>query len=73
MYLSQRCPPTFSVLREADLIASVKHGRVVQYHLKLSVLEEALLEFAQLMGIRETRPDATKTTKRLSPTLKDVK
>ncbi len=41
----------FSVLREADLIESRKIGTSIIYQLKLSVLEEALLGFAQLFGI----------------------
>lgn len=35
----------FAVLREADLIHAEKAGKSVIYHLKLSVLEEALLGF----------------------------
>jgi DNA-binding transcriptional ArsR family regulator len=42
----------FSVLREADLIASTKQGTTVVYSLNLTVLEDALLGFAQLVGIR---------------------
>jgi DNA-binding transcriptional ArsR family regulator len=41
----------FAVLREADLVDSVKQGTTVIYRLKLSVLEDALLGFAQLFGI----------------------
>ena len=40
----------FAVLREADLVASEKDGKSVVYHLKMSVLEEALLTFAQTFG-----------------------
>jgi DNA-binding transcriptional ArsR family regulator len=42
----------FSILREADLIASTKQGKTVVYCLKLSVLEEALAGFAGLLGIQ---------------------
>lgn len=42
----------FTVLREADLIASTKQGKTVVYCLKLSVLEDALLGFAELLGIQ---------------------
>lgn len=42
----------FSVLREADLVESSKQGTTVIYRLKLSVLEESLLGFAQLFGIQ---------------------
>lgn len=47
----------FNVLLAADLIAADKVGRTITYRLKLSVLEEALLEFAQAFGISalETR------------------
>lgn len=41
----------FAVLREADLIDSVKIGTTVTYQLKLSVLEDALLGFAGLFGL----------------------
>lgn len=40
----------FAVLREAGLIASEKRGTSVVYELQLSVLEEALLEFARAFG-----------------------
>lgn len=37
----------FAVLKEADLIHAEKAGKSVMYHLKLSVLEDALLGFVQ--------------------------
>jgi DNA-binding transcriptional ArsR family regulator len=40
----------FSVLMEADLIEAEKFGRSIVYRLKMSVLEEALLGFAQAFG-----------------------
>ncbi|MBN4046486.1 winged helix-turn-helix transcriptional regulator [bacterium AH-315-P15] len=40
----------FAVLREANLVASEKHGKSVVYQLKVSVLEDALLSFAQVFG-----------------------
>ena len=40
----------FAVLREAGLIASEKQAQTVTYHLQLSVLEEAMLGFAQAFG-----------------------
>ena len=49
----------FAVLKEADLIHAEKAGKSVIYHLKLSVLEEALLGFAQTFGIGAEAP-ATK-------------
>ncbi len=42
----------FAVLVEADLIAAQKQGRTILYQLKLSVLEDALLSFAQTVGLR---------------------
>jgi ArsR family transcriptional regulator, arsenate/arsenite/antimonite-responsive transcriptional repressor len=48
----------FTVLREADLIDSSKQGTTVLYFLKLSVLEESLLGFAELLGIQSrSKPD----------------
>lgn len=41
----------FAVLREADLIDSLKIGTTITYQLKLSVLEDALLGFAGLFGL----------------------
>jgi len=40
----------FAVLREANLIEAEKVGREIIYRLKMSVLEEALLSFAQGFG-----------------------
>ena len=40
----------FAVLREADLVQTEKDGKSVIYYLKLSVLEEALLGFANSFG-----------------------
>lgn len=41
----------FAVLREANLVDAQKKGRVITYRLKMSVLEDALLSFAQAFGI----------------------
>jgi DNA-binding transcriptional ArsR family regulator len=40
----------FAVLKEADLVGTEKSGKSVIYHLKLSVLEEALLGFMGSFG-----------------------
>ena len=40
----------FGVLREADLIDADKRGTTINYRLKLSVLEDALLGFAETFG-----------------------
>jgi DNA-binding transcriptional ArsR family regulator len=52
----------FSVLQEADLIEAQKHGRMILYRLKLSVLEETLLSFAHTVGSRS--PVASRTRRR---------
>lgn len=49
----------FAVLQEADLVAAEKSGRTILYSLRMSVLEEALLGFAQTLGWDlETRASA---------------
>lgn len=48
----------FAVLKEADLVHAVKAGKSVIYHLKLSVLEEALLGFAHSIGLGAEAPPA---------------
>jgi len=47
----------FAVLVTAGLIEADKQGRSITYRLKLSVLEEALLGFAQTFGIQVGRED----------------
>ena len=46
----------FAVLKEADLVHAEKAGKSVIYHLKLSVLEEALLGFAHSFGLGVEEP-----------------
>lgn len=41
----------FAVLKAADLVETEKAAKSVIYHLKLSVLEEALLGFANGFGL----------------------
>ena len=41
----------FSVLQEAGLVDAEKSGRVVLYRIKMSVLEDALLGFAEVFGL----------------------
>ncbi len=50
----------FAVLQEAGLIESEKTGRTVVYRLVMSVLEEALLGFAQTFG---WGPDSERTSR----------
>jgi DNA-binding transcriptional ArsR family regulator len=45
----------FAVLREAGLVQSDKNGKAIIYRLKMSVLEEALMEFTQLLGLDLTQ------------------
>jgi len=41
----------FAILREADLVDSERVGKTIVYRLKLSVLEDAMLSFTQVMGL----------------------
>ena len=41
----------FAVWKEADLVHTEKEGKSFIYHLKLSVLEEALLGFVHSFGV----------------------
>jgi DNA-binding transcriptional ArsR family regulator len=59
----------FSVLQEAGLIEAEKSGRTIFYRLKMSVLEDALLGFAQTLGWeikaeRGSRPETNREKKR---------
>jgi DNA-binding transcriptional ArsR family regulator len=45
----------FAVLVAADLIQAEKNGRSITYRLRMSVLEEALLGFADAFGLQVTR------------------
>jgi DNA-binding transcriptional ArsR family regulator len=57
----------FAVLLAADLIQAEKTGRTITYRLKLSVLEEALLEFSQAFGLTVTTDPATRQTGETDP------
>lgn len=46
----------FAVLREAGLIAADKQGTTITYTLQISVLEDALLGFADAFGLGEGGP-----------------
>jgi DNA-binding transcriptional ArsR family regulator len=50
----------FAVLKEANLVEAHKDGKQVIYQLKLSVLEDALLGFAQLFGVGTAPTPAVK-------------
>ena len=53
----------FSVLQEAGLVEAEKNGRVILYRLKLSVLEDALLGFADACGIELTADGKPRTSR----------
>ena len=57
----------FAVLREADLVEPIKQANTITYHLKLSVLEDALLAFAESLNI-----GARPVTKASNPAPKGV-
>ncbi len=42
----------FAVLREANLVDATRDGKAIIYRLKLSVLEDALLAFAEVFGMK---------------------
>ena len=52
----------FAVLQEAGLIDAEKSGRTIIYRLVMSVLEEALLGFAQTFGWGLTSQRATRVS-----------
>lgn len=47
----------FAILVSAGLIEADKQGRTITYRLRLSVLEDALLGFAQTFGLQLTKAD----------------
>ena len=47
----------FGVLKEANLIEASKEGRTITYRIKMSVLEEAMLGFAQVFGLEVKAKD----------------
>ncbi len=53
----------FAVLREAGLVDAQKNGRTITYRLKMSVLEDALLGFAQAFGLEIKLDVASDTIK----------
>ncbi|MET0338458.1 MAG: autorepressor SdpR family transcription factor [Caulobacter sp.] len=57
----------FSVLKEADLIHAEKSGKSIIYHLKLSVLEEALLGFVHSFGMGEEPATDTSAAPKSAP------
>jgi DNA-binding transcriptional ArsR family regulator len=53
----------FAILREADLIEPEKRATTITYRLKLSVLEDALLAFADTVGVGIPAPGLARTAK----------
>jgi len=51
------------VLREAGLVDSEKRGKAIIHRLRMSVLEEALMEFTQLLGLNLTQHAKTSSAK----------
>jgi DNA-binding transcriptional ArsR family regulator len=51
----------FAVLREANLVVSEKRGKLVVYHLQMSVLEDALLAFAKAFDLTLARAPKNRT------------
>jgi DNA-binding transcriptional ArsR family regulator len=54
----------FAVLKEADLVHAERAGKSVIYHLKLSVLEEALLGFVDSFAAASPAAKRKKETAR---------
>lgn len=48
----------FAVLRAANLVVAEKQGTTITYSLRLSVLQDALLSFAEVFDIGEVPADA---------------
>jgi DNA-binding transcriptional ArsR family regulator len=53
----------FAILREANLIEPEKRATTITYRLKLSVLEDALLAFADTVGIGLAAPGIARAAK----------
>ncbi len=45
----------FRVLKDAGLVRTERNGRSIEYSLRMSVLEEALMGFAQAVGLDAAR------------------
>lgn len=54
----------YAVLREAGLIDASKNGKSIIYRLRMSVLEEALMELAQAVGLDMARGEAASAEKK---------
>ncbi len=47
----------FRVLKDAGLVRAERQGKSIEYSLRMSVLEEALMGFAQAFGLEPAPPD----------------
>ncbi len=56
----------FSVLREANLIDADKKGTTITYQLKMSVLEDALLGFAETFGFEPKQNHDGRTSRSIA-------
>jgi DNA-binding transcriptional ArsR family regulator len=62
----------FAALREADLVHAEKSGKTVTYYLNLSVLDDALMGFAESFGLGTRAGDSQGETPNLkTPILKN--
>jgi DNA-binding transcriptional ArsR family regulator len=57
----------FAVLREADLVEVERAGKQLIYHLKISVLEDALIGFADSFGLGHSAPTPPLKNKVVTP------
>ena len=57
----------FAILAGADLIEADKQGRTITYRLKMSVLEEALLDFTRAFGLEMTVSKSAQPTAKATP------
>lgn len=52
----------FTVLKEANLIEPIKSGRTITYHIKMSVLQDAMLGFTSALNMNMRPDDAPMNT-----------
>jgi ArsR family transcriptional regulator, repressor of sdpIR and other operons len=63
----------FAVLREAGLVQSDKQGKTVIYRLRMSVLEEAIMEFTSVFGLDLTARAKSASAATRLPLRKDAR
>ena len=56
----------FRVLKDAGLVHTERNGRSIEYSLRMSVLEEALMGFAQAFGLEPAAGEGTERTDKQS-------